>query len=49
MLARESQPKNRPLLIVVTLLLIFACKFTYERDFKRAQEIDAQDTNRLAD
>ena len=35
--------------IPCALLLIFACKFTYERDFKRAQEIDAQDTNRLAD
>ena len=40
-------PRSFPL--INALLLIFACKFTYERDFKRAQEIDAQDTNRLAD
>ena len=34
--------------IPCALSLLVACKFTYERDFKRAQEIDKQDVNRLA-
>jgi len=31
-----------------SLLLMYAYKFTYERDYQKAQEIDSKDANRLA-